>query len=66
MGTLGDTFRAIKIPISYKIRIGKVKIIWLITSGGVIIAEIIRITIIAIRLYLFMVSAVSNPILDKK
>jgi hypothetical protein len=66
MGTLGDTLRAITIPISYKIRIGNVKIIWLITSGGVITAEIIRIMIIANRLYFFMVSAVSSPILDKK
>ena len=66
MGTLGYTFLAIIIPISYRMSIGKVRIIWLITSGGVMTAEITRITTIAIRLYFFIDSAVSKPIFDKK
>ena len=56
----------IKILISYKIRTGIVTIIWLVISGGVIIAEILKTMTIANFLFLRRKFGVTSPILVRK
>lgn len=50
----------------YKINIGIATIIWLATSGGVIIAANINTAIKAYFLYLIKISGVTNPTFVKK